>query len=178
VPLGSHRREDALGSLEPLTEQVAVYLEIPVLAVTERHVHDLAAARIRLKLRTGGTSIDAFRTEAELAVPLVMCAAERLAFKCTAGLHNALRHRDAQTLFEHHGFLNLVLAARVAASTGNAAATTAILAERDPGEVARRVADLSDTDVTAVRALFTSFGTCSIAEPIADLVLLGLVAAP
>jgi hypothetical protein len=32
--------------------------------------------------------------------------------------------------------------------------------------------------VAAVRAMFCSFGTCSIAEPVADLVAMGLVAAP
>ena len=35
-------------------------------------------------------------------------------FKCTAGLHNAVRHRAADTGFEHHGFLNVLLATRQA----------------------------------------------------------------
>jgi hypothetical protein len=175
VPLGSHRREEALRLLTPIRERTTVYVEIPVLNVNERHVHELCAAGLRLKLRTGGTSIDTFRTEAELAAPILMCAAERLAFKCTAGLHNAVRHRDPQTLFEHHGFLNIALAARIAAATGSAAGTAAALAERDPRALAYKIDDLGDTDIAAIRALFTSFGTCSIAEPIADLVQLGLV---
>lgn len=175
VPLNAHRLSGALRMLEPLRDLATVYLEIPVRAVSERDVHELSAAGLRLKLRTGGTSIDAFRTEAELAAPIVLCAAERLAFKCTAGLHNAVRHRDPKSLFEHHGFLNIALAARVAAATENLAATTSALAERDRDTVSRRIGELTDADVIAVRALFASFGTCSLADPIGDLLAMGLV---
>lgn len=175
VPLGAHRLADALRVLTPLRETAVVYLEIPVLTVSDRHVHELSRADLRLKLRTGGTTIDAFRTEAELAAPILLCAEERLGFKCTSGLHNAVRHRDPKTLFEHHGFLNVVLAARVAAATGSVAATTSVLAERDADTLARRVAELTEADVAAIRALFASFGTCSIADPISDLLAMGLV---
>lgn len=180
VPIGTHRPLRALRALESLDapRDVTRYLEVPVLAVTEQIVHDLSGAGIRLKLRTGGTSIDAFSRETELAAPIVLCAAERLAFKCTAGLHNAVRHRDPRTTFEHHGFLNVMVAARVAASTENPSATAAALSERDPGAVADAVAAFTPRDVAAVRALFTSFGTCSIEEPVADLIKLGLVSQP
>jgi hypothetical protein len=178
VPLGQHALVDALSHLVPLVSQgLHVYLEIPVYAVTEHDVHTLAPSGVRLKLRTGGTSIEAFQTEENLARPIVLCAAERLAFKCTAGLHNAIRHRDRATLFEHHGFLNIALAARVAAGTGSQAATRRILAEQDPGAVAQQVGALTAADVRAIRALFNSFGTCSIAEPVGDLLQLGLVSA-
>lgn len=179
VPLRNESFVTAARALEPYrANEVLSYLEIPILRVTERHVHDMSAAGLRLKLRTGGTSIDAFRTETELATPIVMCAAERLQFKCTAGLHNAVRHRDTETKFEHHGFLNVALAARVAAATGNAAATIDVLAERDPRAIAERVWDLSRRDVNAIRAMFCSFGTCSIDEPITDLIQMGLVKTP
>jgi hypothetical protein len=179
MPLRSDSFATAARALEPLRASgVLCYLEIPVLRVKDRHVHDMSKSGLRLKLRTGGTSIDAFRTEEELAIPIVMCASERLQFKCTAGLHNAVRHRDAETKFEHHGFLNVALAARVAAGTGNAAATTEVLAERDPRAIAERIWDLSRRDVDAIRAMFCSFGTCSIDEPIADLIQMGLVKTP
>lgn len=179
IPMRLHRFGDVLSRLEPLVrDDRHVYLEIPVPEITEHQVHSLAPTGVRLKLRTGGTSIEAFHNERQLAEPLVMCAAERLAFKCTAGLHNALRHRDPDTLFEHHGFLNVALAARVAASTGSHAATRAMLAERDPAAVAARVGTLTATDVRAIRALFSSFGTCSIDEPVNDLLEMGLVSVP
>ena len=178
IPIGAHGRLEVLRALEPLVQRAVVYLEIPVLSVTERHVHDLNAAGLRLKLRTGGTSIDAFRTEKELARPILLCAAERLAFKCTAGLHHAVRGRDPQSRFEHHGFLNIMLAARTAAATGNLVATAEALGERDRNAVAYRISDLTPADVIAIRALFASFGTCSVDEPVADLMSMRLVAAP
>jgi hypothetical protein len=174
VPLKQERLARLLSALEAFAA-VPRYVEIPVTAVTDAHAHELSAAGVRLKLRTGGTTIDAFATEAQLAAPLVRCAAERLAFKCTAGLHNAVRHRDAATGFEHHGFLNVALAARVAAGTGNAASTATALGERDPATVAAQVRALGPADVRAVRAMFHSFGTCSIDEPIDDLQQLGLI---
>lgn len=178
VPIGPHRRADVMRVLTPIAATATVYLEIPVLSVTERHVHDLSAAGLRLKLRTGGTSIDSFRSEKELARPILLCAAERLRFKCTAGLHHAVRQRDPATLFEHHGFLNILLAARIAAATGNLVATAETLAERSAEAIAYRVADLTAADVTASRAMLASIGTCSIDEPITDLLKMGLVAAP
>lgn len=179
VPLGQYPLVDALSHLVPLVSRgMRVYLEMPVPAVTEDDVHALASSGVRLKLRTGGTSIEAFQTEDQLATPIVLCAAERLAFKCTAGLHNAIRHRDRATLFEQHGFLNITLAALVAAGTGSHAATRRVLAEQDPSLVVRQIGALTPADVRAVRALFNSFGTCSIDEPVGDLLELGLVTVP
>jgi len=179
IPLGPHRLVDALSHLVPLvSDERIVYLEIAVQIITDHDVHALAPTGVRLKLRTGGTSIEAFQSEDRLAAPIVMCATERLAFKCTAGLHNAIRHRDRDSLFERHGFLNVALAARVAAATGSHASTRAMLAERDPGVIARQVGNLTAADVRAIRALFTSFGTCSIDEPVGDLLELGLVSVP
>ncbi|MGI8760169.1 MAG: hypothetical protein ACR2LF_02490 [Jatrophihabitantaceae bacterium] len=179
VPLKQHRLSQAITALAPhFSGGLPCYVEIAVSRIDERHVHELSAEGLRLKLRTGGTSIDTFHSEPELAAPIVMCAAERLAFKCTAGLHNAVRHRDTATKFEHHGFLNVILAARVAAASGSASATAASLREQDPLAVAEQVGALSAADVPAIRAMFCSFGTCSIDEPVADLVAMGLVKAP
>ncbi len=179
IPLGVHDLVDAVSHLVPLLqEDRQVYLEIPVHRVTEHDVHALAPTGVRLKLRTGGTAIEAFQTEEKLAKPIVLCAAERLAFKCTAGLHHAVRHRDPATLFEHHGFLNVLLAARVAAATGSEASTAAALTERDPRALAYRSSDLTPADVRSIRALFSSFGTCSISEPVDDLLGMGLVSVP
>ena len=48
----------------------------------------------------------------------------------------------------------------------------ALLAERDPGVIA---AGVSAVDGRVVRGLFRSFGTCSVLEPLTELVELGLV---
>jgi len=176
VPCGTTALPHALRALAPLVaSHRAVYLEIPVVALREESVHAVAATGVRIKLRTGGTTLDAFQTEDQLAHAILLCAAERQPFKCTAGLHHAVRHRDDSTLFQHHGFLNIALAARVAASTGNHAATRDVLAERDASDVAAQVRELAASDVRAIRALFRTFGTCSITEPVDDLLALGLL---
>jgi hypothetical protein len=44
--------------------------------------------------------------------------------------------------------------------------------------LAAKLSDLSQAQVGAARAAFTAFGTCSIAEPLADLLALNLVSLP
>jgi hypothetical protein len=128
---------------------------------------------VSLKLRTGGETADAFPDEEQLAAALASSVEQDLRFKLTAGLHHAVRHTDAATGFEHHGFLNVVLAVHAALS--GSGDVTAWLAERDPSVVAAAVADLDEAARGAVRSRFLSFGTCSIAEPVDDLRALGLL---
>ncbi|MDP9092525.1 MAG: hypothetical protein M3N95_06160 [Actinomycetota bacterium] len=178
APLGKHPLRKAVAVCERVADLgVEMYLEIPITHLDDRSVHALCAANLAVKLRTGGTTTGAFHTEDELARAIVLCAAERLPFKCTAGLHNAVRHRDRETKFEHHGFLNIALAALAAAGTGSVAVVREILAERDPMIVAARTRELSCRDVAAIRSLFASFGTCSVTEPVDDLISMGLVTA-
>ncbi|MFB7674353.1 hypothetical protein ACFC26_23370 [Kitasatospora purpeofusca] len=125
----------------------------------------------RAKFRTGGVVAGAFPDEAELAGFLTGCAQRGLPYKCTAGLHHAVRHTDPATGFEHHGFLNVLLAA---AETDPKAAAE-ILAERSGTVLAEAVRSLTDRQVTVIRNSFTAFGTCSIAEPLDDLAALGLL---
>lgn len=128
----------------------------------------------RAKFRTGGIVAEAFPDEAELARFLTGCAQRGLPYKCTAGLHHAVRHTDAATGFEHHGFLNVLLAARET----EPGAAAAILAERSGEVLAKAVRDLTDHQITVIRNSFTAFGTCSIAEPLDDLAALGLLPPP
>ncbi|MFF1785943.1 hypothetical protein ACFVX9_05735 [Kitasatospora sp. NPDC058243] len=125
----------------------------------------------RAKFRTGGVVAEAFPDEEELAAFLTGCALRGLPYKCTAGLHNAVRHTDPATGFEHHGFLNVLLAAQ---ETDRAAAA-AVLAERDGAVLAKAAHVLTDRQITVIRNSFTAFGTCSIAEPLDDLAALGLL---
>jgi hypothetical protein len=155
----------------------SAFLEVPASQLSAEAITVVAEHRYRLKLRTGGATADAFPDAAILARCLTALAEGRLAFKCTAGLHHAIRHRAADTGFEHHGFLNVLLA--VAAALDGAADddVASILADQDGGRVAAGVSGLGPDTTADVRGLFTSFGTCSTDEPIADLVTLGLVSA-
>jgi hypothetical protein len=139
-----------------------------------------AAARhgLHAKLRTGGEAAGAFPDEREVAAFMLSCLTHGVQFKCTAGLHTAVRHTAPDTGFEHHGFLNLLLAVRIALEGGDRSAVAAALADRDESEVVRRVAHLDEVAATAVRAWLRSYGSCSIIEPVDELVRLGLLRSP
>lgn len=134
----------------------------------------LARAGRGLKLRTGGTTADAFPDETALACAVAGAVARGVPFKATAGLHHAVRHTDPATGFEHHGFVNLLLAA--AAADGGAAAVTAWLTVRDAARVGTALAALGPDRLAAVRReRFVSFGTCDVDDPRRDLEDLGLL---
>ena len=153
--------------------EVTVYVEVPRGSRRNTVVRELAACGLRAKLRTGGIRADLYPDERELAGSLVTLATAGVPFKATAGLHHAMRNTDPQTRFEQHGFLNLLVAAQ-AASEGAPVGTVAhILAERDPAIVVAQVAKLD----AEVRTAFRSFGTCSVNEPLDELIELGLLSA-
>ena len=130
---------------------------------------EVAAAELRLKLRTGGVEAHLFPTAAELAAWIDAALDREVPFKCTAGLHHAVRHTSPEG-FEQHGFLNVLLATVRAFDGASRAETVATLEERDAGRLAA-----TDEDVARARRWFTSFGTCSIDEPLADLLALDLI---
>ena len=165
-PAGVAATAAALDELLPA--DVPAWVEVPWDAAGRSALDELHAWRgprvLQAKLRTGGA-----------VVPPVDALAERIAachtgvplgFKCTAGLHAAVRHGDA------HGFLNVLVGAGTAARGGTVGQVAAVLAETS-GE--RLVAAYRRLDTNGA---FRSFGSCSIDEPLADLVALGLWAPP
>jgi hypothetical protein len=126
-----------------------------------------------LKLRTGGETPAAFPDETQLTSALTAAVAQGLSFKLTAGLHHAVRHTDPATGFEHHGFLNVILATHAALSGEGDVAEA--LGTRDPALVAAAITDLDESARGDVRSRFLSFGTCSINEPLDDLRGFGLL---
>jgi hypothetical protein len=151
---------------------VHTYVELPWADVTAAQVATLSDAGLRLKIRTGGLVATAFPDERQLAGVLAAAVRGGLPFKLTAGLHDPIRHRDPATGFEHHGFLNVLLATARALDGGDVAAA---LADQDGARVASAVAGLGDDLAGRVRHHFVSFGTCSVTEPVDGLVHLGLL---
>lgn len=133
----------------------------------------VAASSFRAKLRTGGTVAQAFPAEVELAEFIVGCVVRRLSFKCTAGLHEAIRHTDKVTGFEHHGFLNILTATGAAVQGADASLVASLLGVRSGTELVDALRQLTPDATARTRRAFTAYGTCSIAEPLADLVRLG-----
>jgi hypothetical protein len=151
------------------------FIEIPPGQLSPETLRIAAERRYAIKLRTGGVTAAAFPDEMTLARCLTLLAGEWQAFKCTAGLHHAVRHRADDTGFEHHGFLNVLLAVAAALDGASPADVADVLADQDASHVAAAIRDLSPAAADEARGLFVSFGTCSIDEPIGDLVTLGLV---
>jgi hypothetical protein len=161
-----------------LDEDVPVYVEPPRLHEAEPStswwgaLDEVAAMGHRLKLRTGGVDSDAFPSTRELATCIGAALDRELPFKCTAGLHHAVRHRDTTTGFEHHGFLNVLLATRASLDGDGPAEVADVLEDRDAG--ASTTATEADA-LSSARRWFTSFGSCSVLDPVHDLSELGLM---
>jgi hypothetical protein len=172
---------DAAAALDSVPLAAAAgYIEYPLTAIadpaTAWPLLELADHRgYRPKLRTGGVTPEAFPAEKTLAGCLAAVAGRRIRFKCTAGLHHAVRCTDADTGLDQHGFLNILLAIGAAVSDASVGEIAAILGQRDQAVVATAVRALDPETAAEIRWLFTSFGTCSIKEPVADLVSLGLL---
>jgi hypothetical protein len=111
-------------------------------------------------------------------------------FKATAGLHHPIRAEQALTYEPGspravmHGFLNLFAAAAFARAGADAAEIESVLQEADASAfrlddrgLGWRHRHASIADLAETRRVFAaSFGSCSFAEPVADLRELGLLA--
>lgn len=159
----------SIEALRTVDQDIDIYVEIPrderrraVLdAVDERGYH--------AKFRTGGVTADLYPDEAELAASIYEAARREVSFKATAGLHQAVRNTHPDSGFEQHGYLNILLAAQAARSGARANELATILAMRNPETVAALVSAIE------TERAFISFGTCSIDEPLDDLMSLGLI---
>ncbi|GHE92195.1 hypothetical protein GCM10017786_26050 [Amycolatopsis deserti] len=152
---------------------VPVFVEVPRDARRAEVIATCAKTGHQAKFRTGGVKAELYPDEAELAAGVLAVVRAGVPFKATAGLHHALRNTDPATGFEQHGFLNLLLATAAARSGASEDELIALLAERDGARVAELVSEVDP----GARESFRSFGTCSIDEPVAELVDLGLVPA-
>jgi len=156
---------------ELLAEDLPIYVELPHVSNTSRWFESadvVAENEFRLKFRTGGLDAELFPHPHALSRWITAALDRETAFKCTAGLHNAVAHTDPETGFEHHGFLNILAATEASLAGGD---PLGVLTERDATTVADLAAKVPDT----TRRWFTSFGSCSVLEPLEDLVNLGLV---
>lgn len=152
-----------------------VFVEVPRDGRRAALIEALAASPYCAKFRTGGVTAELYPDCAELAAAVRSCVDADLAFKATAGLHHAIRHTDGVTGFDEHGFANLLLATDGALQGADAAEVAGVLAERDGVSVAARLQELAPERVRAARAVFRSYGTCSIVDPRDDLAALGLI---
>jgi acetoacetyl-CoA synthetase len=142
------------------------------------------------KVRTGSVDPDLFPTPEALLVVLKLAASYGVAFKATAGLHHPLRGRYPLTYEKDaplgwmFGYLNVLLAT-LALREGKPEAAQRLLVLADPHALIFEDDALLWAEhrfpLSAIRALrstgMTSFGSCSLREPVDELSLL-LHAAP
>jgi hypothetical protein len=161
-----------------LPDETAIYVELPQAETTASWLAAadvVAEAEAHLKFRTGGVEAHLFPDAPTVAAWIDAALDRETSFKCTAGLHHALRHRDHDTGFEHHGFLNVLLATRRAFDGGTVAEVAEVLDDRYTNDL---VALARTSDLAGARRWFTSFGSCSVTDPLDDLLGLGLLEAP
>lgn len=167
-----------------------VFFEIPwstddidgaVGAVAEAREHSGRA--MGAKIRCGGVVAAAFPPPAAVAEFLASCRDHRVPVKATAGLHHPFRHLDAATGFHHHGFVNVLVAAALAADGEDRETLADVLADEDPASfridragVAWRDRTMGASTLDSARSdLLVGYGSCSIDEPVDDLTRLGVL---
>ncbi|MGY4098764.1 hypothetical protein ACW2Q0_04245 [Nocardia sp. R16R-3T] len=155
-----------------LSAGVPVFLEPATLADTDAIASQIARLDtdrpVGLKLRCGGVRAESFPAAKDLAGALVAAARHKVVVKATAGLHHGVRYTDSATGFSHHGYLNLLVAAAAAATGADTLAVTADLLTTDRAALVGAVLDMTASQVTAARGLFTSYGSCSTSTPLTE----------
>ncbi len=166
----------SLAGMDVAGGALQVYVEVPRDERRAGLMAALADSPYRAKFRTGGVKAELYPDEAELAAAIHAAVSAGVPFKATAGLHHAVRNTDPKTGFEQHGFLNILSAVDAAQQGGDTDALVAILADRDGASLAQSIGSWSPERAAAARSAFVSFGTCSVTDPLTELVDLGLIA--
>lgn len=157
------------------TVDAPVFIELPRAPGWRAALEVVASAGVGAKVRCGGVDAALFPSAAELAAMVTAIVAAGVPWKATAGLHHAVRHRDRRTGFDHHGFLNLLVAVSRAVDGGTEDGVTAALAIDTGSALAAEVRVAGDAVGARARRSLVAYGSCSTSEPIADLDALGLL---
>ena len=171
-----------IGSLPAFWEAPADRAE-QTIALLAEHNSNADAPTFGYKLRTGGVTVDAFPTSAEIAKALVAPATHQVPIKFTAGLHHPLRQYRDEVQTKMYGFLNVLGAAVLAAEhKWDEKQTSAMLDDEDAKSFsfddeffAWREWKIDIKRLKDRRRFVTSFGSCSFDEPREDLRALKLL---
>jgi hypothetical protein len=136
---------------------------------------ELAARGLGAKVRCGGIEAELFPSVEQLAGFVTAAVGAGVPFKATAGLHHAVRYRDPVTGFDHHGFLNLLVAVCRAVDRAGEQDVRAALREDDGRALAAAARAVPEPAAARARSLFVGYGSCSTADPLTDLAALGLI---
>jgi hypothetical protein len=164
-------------------DDIQAYFEIPPDHDLERRLDEVATYGGLAKIRTGGLTPDAFPHASAIFRFLHACRHRGLAAKATAGLHHAvsgcypLTYEAASPSAPMYGFLNVCAAAALVNMDATEDDVLRALSESSSGAyqfddewMEWRGRRFSTNDLRTMRqALFRSFGSCSLREPIDEL---------
>jgi len=179
----------SLKDAKSILGDLPVFCEAPpdraeqTIALLAQFNSDADLATFGYKLRTGGTTADAFPTSMQIAKALVTPATHQLPIKFTAGLHHPLRQYREEVRAKMHGFLNVLGAAVLAAEHRWDTNQTEMMLEDENVDSFSFTDDFFawrewriDTKRLQYRRRFVaSFGSCSFDEPCEDLRALKLL---
>lgn len=168
--------------LPSLPSKVEAFFEIPFSKDLEPYLDVLRQGGASAKIRTGGITIDAFPSMAQLSQFIFAFAKAQVPFKATAGLHHPLPGEYPLTGEPNspttgmHGFLNVAILATFAYwQKVTSQEALEILSSSDGFQFAAdgiwwraRYLNIVEIEETRQR-FFRSFGSCSFEEPIDDL---------
>jgi hypothetical protein len=187
-------KADSVRSVEDTMHRVAhllqAYIEIPVNQDPTELIDAIGENGGRAKVRTGGTTPDAFPSSWQVIRFMGACVRAKVPFKATAGLHHPVRAEyhltyapdsPRGTMF---GFLNLFLAAAFLRAGMEEDRALEVLEESsaeafqvESAGIAWNGERLGLADLERARQeVIVSFGSCSFVEPINDLQALHLLA--
>lgn len=175
IALPAHSSLDFLGDILTGLPEVTGYVELPRGQDWTEELDAIAAAGREAKIRTGGTSPGSVPPPEEVAAFLTACVARRIPFKATAGLHHAICGVEDEAGNTQHGFLNVLLATKAAIFGEEDAEVLGWLREGSREVIVHALRALHEHDARRIRTSFVGFGSCSLSEPVAELIELGLL---
>lgn len=189
VEFRAFTRAELEAALDTIPPGLVIYVEMPLDETLDELLPIVKARGARAKVRTGGVVPDVIPEPDPLARFLEACTWAEVPFKATAGLHHPVRsehpltHETNAPRGTMHGFLNVFTAAVLAHGAMKRADLEDVLRETDPAAFRLEEEGLFWRDrhvatedvMRARRELAISFGSCSFAEPVADLRSLGLI---
>lgn len=160
-----------------------VYVELPLGPGVSELIRAVGLAGARAKMRTGGTTADAFPRAQEVVDFMVECKRFNVAFKATAGLHHPVRgsyrltYEKGSAEGSMFGYLNVFIAAALVSRGAPEQQALDVLEETDPAAfffteaaVEWRGMEITANEMRAVRETFAnSFGSCSFREPVDEI---------
>lgn len=176
---------DQIAQILPLIPpSVEAFFEIPCGPNSNNDIEVLQQLGGYAKLRTGGTTADAFPSFSQLCQSVLALAAAQVPFKATAGLHHPfpgqyrLTYEPESPRALMHGFLNVILLAALLYWQKLTTEEALILLQQPTldefqfteTEIIWKTHHLSCSEIRTFRQqFFRSFGSCSFQEPIEHL---------